>query len=459
MFRRSVVKEMQKWAVKKNRKPLVLRGARQVGKTTVVNQFAEHFEQYIYLNLELPEDRQPFEAFTNLENLVQSLFFLKDKAYAKRKNTLVFIDEIQEVEGAFNILRFFYEQMPEIPVIAAGSLLETIFNHKLSFPVGRVEYLVVKPASFIEFLDAINQQQALEYMVQIPLPSFAHHKLLYLFHIYALIGGMPEIVNAYAKEKDFTALTSLYDALMASYVDDVEKYAQHPSQVRAIRHVIKTSYFELGKRIKFQGFGKSSYGSREMGEALRILEKAFLVTLVYPTTGTKLPIIPELQKSPRLQLLDTGLMNYAVGLQKELMSTKDLNTVYQGAMIEHLVGQELLANRFTVSNTLHFWVREKTTSTAEVDYVMAYEGLLIPIEVKSGKEGKLKSLHLFIDEAPHTMAVRFYAGELSITLATTPKGKQFHLLNLPYFLVSQIEYYLDWLVKHVEAESMKLNCY
>jgi uncharacterized protein len=294
----------------------------------------------------------------------------------------------------------------------------------------------------------------LEHMVQIPLPSFTHDKLLYLFHIYALIGGMPEIVNAYAQEKDFTALTSIYDALMASYIDDVEKYAQYPSQVQTIRHVIKTSYFELGKRIKFQGFGKSSYGSREMGEALRTIEKAFLVTLVYPTTDTKLPIIPELQKSPRLQLLDTGLINYAVGLQKEIMRTKDLNSVYQGAMIEHLVGQELLANRFTVSNTLHFWVREKTTSTAEVDYVMAYEGLLIPIEVKSGKEGKLKSLHLFMDAAPHTMAVRFYAGTLSITLATTPKGKQYHLLNLPYFLVSQIEAYLAWLVKHVESESL-----
>src|SRR3972149_3624243 len=133
MFKRTIVKELEKWAKKKNRKPLVIRGARQVGKTTIVNQFAQKFEQYIYLNLELPADRKPFENFKDLETLVQALFFLKDKEYSKRKKTLLFIDEIQEVPEAFNILRFFYEQMPEIPVIAAGSLLETIFDNKLSF--------------------------------------------------------------------------------------------------------------------------------------------------------------------------------------------------------------------------------------------------------------------------------------------------------------------------------------
>ena len=322
MFKRTILTELENWAKKKNRKPLVIRGARQVGKTTVVNQFAQNFEQYIYLNLEIPSDRKPFDDFKDIETLLQALFFLKNKEYSKRKKTLLFIEEIQEVPEAFNVLRFFYEQMPEIPVIAAGSLLETIFNTKLSFPVGRVEFLVVRPVSFIEFLEAIGETSALEQINNIPLNSFAHEKLLTLFHTYALIGGMPEIIKEYAETKDITSLTTLYDSLIASYIDDVEKYAHSNTQTQSIRHVIKTSYFEAGKRIKFQGFGKSSYGSKEMGEALRTLEKALLLSLIYPTTSAKLPIIPELQKSPRLQLLDTGLMNYAAGMQKEIIGTK-----------------------------------------------------------------------------------------------------------------------------------------
>lgn len=455
MFKRTIVQELEKWAKKKNRKPLVIRGARQVGKTTVVNQFAEKFEQYIYLNLELPSDRKPFENFKDLETLLQALFFLKNKEYSKRRKTLLFIDEIQEVPEAFNILRFFYEQMPEIPVISAGSLLETIFDNKLSFPVGRVEFLVVRPVSFIEFLEAIGELPALEQINHIPLKSFAHEKLLILFHTYALIGGMPEIVKEYAETKDLTSLRTLYDSLIASYIDDVEKYAHNNTQVQIIRHVIKASYFEAGKRIKFQGFGKSGYGSKEIAEALRTLEKALLLGLIYPTTNAKLPIIPELQKSPRLQLLDTGLMNYAAGLQKEIIGTADLNTVYQGTVIEHLVGQELLADNYTALSALSFWVREKTTSTAEVDYVIAYDGKLIPIEVKSGKEGKLKSLHLFMDESPNKMAIRFYAGELTVTIATTPNGKKYQLLNLPYYLVSQLPKYMEWLNRKITKSKSK----
>ncbi len=451
MFKRTILQELDKWAKKKNRKPLVIRGARQVGKTTVVNQFAQNFDQYIYLNLELPADRKPFENFKDLETLVQTIFFEKNKEYSKRKNTLLFIDEIQEVPEAFNILRFFYEQMPEIPVISAGSLLETIFNNKLSFPVGRVEFLVVRPVSFIEFLEATGERKALEQINQIPVKSFAHEKLLALFHTYALIGGMPEIVKEYSETKDLTALGTLYDSLIASYIDDVEKYAHSNTQVQIIRHVIKTSYFEAGKRIKFQGFGKSGYGSKEIGEALRTLEKALLLSLIYPTTTTKLPIIPELQKSPRLQLLDTGLMNYAAGLQKEIIGTNDLNTVYQGTVIEHLVGQELLADDYTALSALHFWVREKTSSSAEVDYVIAYDGKLVPIEVKSGKEGKLKSLHLFMDKSPNTVAIRFYAGEFSVTNVKTQSGKKYHLLNLPYYLVSQVEKYIEWLTNNTSV--------
>jgi predicted AAA+ superfamily ATPase len=444
MFKRQLLHELEKWAIKDNRKPLVIRGARQVGKTTLVNEFGKQYEQYIYLNLELNEDKEPFEEFTSIENLVGALFFLKNKTLAQRSKTLIFIDEIQEVPKALNILRYFYESVPEISVIAAGSMLETLFDKNISFPIGRVEYMVIRPVSFPEFLSALGETAALKELAQIPLSKYAHTKLLGLFHKYALIGGMPEVVKHYAKHRDLVVLAPVYDALINGYLQDVEKYASSNAQIQHIRHCIQASFSQAGKRIKFEGFGNSAYKSREMGEALRTLEKALLLQLNYPSTTATLPIVPDLKKSPRLQILDTGLLNYYVGLQRDIIGTKDLNSINQGTMIEHLTGQELLAPQFNALSSLQFWVKENKGSTAEVDYIYPYEGLIIPIEVKSGKEGTLKSLHSFMDIAPHDLAIRLYAGEVSITDAFTPNGKKYKLLSLPYFLSSQIEHYISW---------------
>ena len=429
------------------RKPLVIRGARQVGKTTLVNQFAKQYEQYIYVNLELSEDKQPFENFTSIETLINTLFFLKNKIVAKKSTTLIFIDEIQEVPKALNILRYFFELAPEISVIAAGSMLETLFDKNISFPIGRVEYKVIRPVSFPEFLSAIDETTALEQLTQVPVAEFAQTKLLSLFHTYALIGGMPEIVQQYATHKDLVTLGPIYDSLISGYMDDVEKYAKSNAQILHVRHCIKNSFAQAGKRIKFEGFGNSAYKSREMGESLRTLEKALLLQLVYPCTTATLPIVPDIKKSPRLQILDTGLLNYFVGIQKEIIGTDDLNTIYQGTLIEHLIGQEILSFQYNALSALHFWVREKKESTAEVDYLFQYDGLVIPIEVKAGKEGTLKSLHSYMDIAPHKMAIRFYAGVLKITDAITQNGKQYQILNLPYYLGSQIEKYIAWFMQ------------
>ncbi len=447
MFKRKLLLELEKWRQNIPRKPLVIRGARQVGKTTLVNQFAAQYEQYIYLNLELSEDKEPFENFTSIENLINTLFFLKNKTLAKKSTTLLFIDEIQEVPKALNILRYFYELAPEISVIAAGSMLETLFDKNISFPIGRVEYKVIRPVSFPEFLSAIGENAALEQLTQVPVAAFAQSKLLSLFHTYALIGGMPEIVQHYATHKDLVALGPIYDSLISGYMDDVEKYAKSNAQILHIRHCIQNSFAQAGKRIKFEGFGNSAYKSREMGESLRTLQKALLMQLVYPCTSASLPMVPDIKKSPRLQILDTGLLNYFVGIQKEIIGTNDLNSIYQGTLIEHLIGQELLAFQYNVLSALHFWVREKKESTAEVDYLFQYDGLIIPIEVKSGKEGTLKSLHSYMDIAPHNFAIRFYAGALNITDAITQNGKQYKILNLPYYLGSQIEQYFAWFIK------------
>lgn len=448
MFCRNIEKELKLWSNKPDRKPLLLRGARQVGKTTTVNTFAKNFGQYIYLNLETPADEVLFlQSGGDIHLFVQAIFIAKNKKFAARDNTLLFIDEIQQIPEAINLLRYFFEDYPEIRVIAAGSLLESIFNERHSVPVGRVEYLVMRPVSFPEFLGAIGQTAALEQLSIIPVNGFAHSTLLRLFHTYAFLGGMPEIVNKYAATKDLTALSPIYEQLINAYLDDAEKYARNHTLVRVIRQCIRVSFAEAGKRIKFQHFGRSDYKSREVAEALRALEKTFLLSLLYPTISATLPLQTDLRKSPRLQVLDTGMVNYFLGNQIDILGTDDLNKIHQGTIIEHLVGQELLAGQFNILSSLNFWVREKKTSLAEVDYVYSFENQLIPIEVKSGKDGSLKSLHLFMEQAPHNMAIRFYAGKLQLTDTVTPSGQPYRLLNLPYYLASQTAKYIAWL-KH-----------
>ncbi len=444
MYHRNILQELQAWRLSSSRKPLLLRGARQVGKTTVVNEFSRQYQQYIYLNLERKEDAIIFKNYTRFSTLVEAIFFLKDKDI-QQFDTLIFIDEIQEVPEVINLLRYFFEDFPRFHVIAAGSLLEAVLNENMSMPVGRVEYKVLRPMAFNEFLTAMGEKSALQQYHNVPIAEFAHEKLLQLFQTYTIIGGMPEVVKHYVENQNLTALLPIYESLLVSYMNDVEKYARNNTMVQVIRHVIKSMSVEAGNRIKFQHFGQSNYGSREVGEAIRTIEKALLLYLVYPCTSTFLPLFPDKKKSPRLQLLDTGLMNHLAGIQKEILSIQGLELAYQGKVAEHIVGQELLASQYNVLSELHFWTREKKESVAEVDYIFVFEGQLIPIEVKSGITGRLRSLHLFMENSPQNLSVRIYSGKLSVDCLKTSNGKVFYLLNLPYYLTGQIEKYLRWL--------------
>ena len=445
MFYRNIQNQLKNWKGSTHRKPLILRGARQVGKTTAVRLFAKSFDQFIYLNLEKSEDAKPFRDFNNIDRLIEALFFLKDKDRSI-KDTLIFIDEIQEEPKAIGLLRYFYEEFPDLYVIAAGSLLETVLDESVNMPVGRVEYLVARPVSFNEFLGAMGESSAASQFDIVPLNDFAHDKLLQLFHTYALIGGMPEVVSHYAENRDLGALTRIYESLIVSYSNDVEKYARNVNLTQIIRHCIMAVYVEAGSRIKFQGFGNSMYGRREVGEALRTLEKAMLISLVYPTVHTELPIRPDLKKSPRLHVLDTGMLNHFAGLQKSALGATDLEVVYKGMIAEHIVGQEILASRFEVLRGLSFWVRDKAASAAEVDYVVTFEDMLIPVEVKSTPTGALRSLHLFMDRVDHHFAVRCYPGQLRVDKIQTQNNKEYLLLNLPYYLSFKLEEYIEWFV-------------
>ncbi len=442
MYKREINTELENWLVKKTRKPLILRGARQVGKTTLVHQFSERFRQYIYLNMDLPEEKAIFENARSFHELIEAIFFIKN-ASKNEKDTLVFIDEIQNSPAAIKYLRYFYENKSELPLIAAGSLLETLIDNETSFPVGRVEYLAVRPFSFKEFLSAGNYINELKAIDTIPFPDYAHDKLLGLFRKYTLTGGMPEIVKLVFEGNDIVQIKNSIRNLIIGYKDDVEKYARNENLGRIIRHIIDNAFSYASERITFNQFGGSNYRSREVSEAFRILEKTMLLRLVYPTTSSNLPLTTNKKMSPKLHLLDTGMVNLISGIEKEVFLQDELSDVYKGKIAEHIVGQELLAKDRSPDGTLIFWVREKRQSDAEIDYLINHNGKVVPVEVKSGSSGKMRSLKIFMNIHDNKLAVRFYSGKYSSSIESNVTGTKFKLLNVPFYLCSKLNDYLD----------------
>ena len=441
MYNRSILTELGKWHNRTNRKPLILRGARQVGKTTAVNLFASRFRQFVSINLDMPEERRIFEEAHSFDELYDSIFFLKNAAKAEG-DTLLFIDEIQNSPAAVKNLRYFYEKYPQLAVIAAGSLLETLIEKEIHFPVGRVEYLAVRPFSFYEFLEAGEFTKELEAINTIPFPNYAHEKLLSLFRTYTLIGGMPEIVKLYLEKRDLTEIKKPVTDLIIAYKDDVEKYAVNNTSAKVLRFIIDNAFKFAAERITFNNFGGSGYRSREISEAFRLLEKTMLLRLIYPTTSTCLAVVTKNKMSPKLQLLDTGLVNFISGIEKEIFIGNDLTDVYKGKVAEHIIGQELLSVQYSPEALITFWVREKRQASAEIDYLYNFNGKLIPVEVKSGASGKLKSLQIFLENSDADVAVRFYSGKYSVEEQRTIAGKKFKLINLPLFLSTELKEYI-----------------
>jgi predicted AAA+ superfamily ATPase len=447
MFHRKVIDYLDSWSSRPDRKPLIIRGARQVGKTTAVKMFADAIPGFIYLDMNAPGVRNIFEKNLSIEDLFSAIRLTRG-VDAPIDQSLLFIDEIQACPAAFKYLRYFLEKIPSLKVIASGSLLDiTLHENRMEFPVGRVEHYFMYPVTFEEYLGAINRTDLPEVMNSVPLPEYALPAIQEHFNRYVLMGGMPEIIASSIEFSDIVTPGRIFSALIVSFEDDIPKYARNRTMSGVLRHCIEAAPVETGNRIKFAGFGGSSYRSREVGEALRTLQRAMLLYLVYPTTEVQLPARINMRKSPRLQFLDIGLMNYSVGIQDTLFGIKDLNAVHRGAVAEQYIGQELLAMQSISRPFIRFWTREKHNSSAEVDFVIKHENLLIPIEVKSGKTGTLRSLRQFMQICPHEYAVRFYSGSVRIDDVNTPSGKVFKLMSLPHFLVGRIHEYLDWMLK------------
>ena len=438
MFYRKEVYYLQQWAANPKHKPLVLRGARQVGKTTIVELFAKDFDNFLHLNLERKEDFKIFEENDSAKEILAAIFLQKNKVRRNGK-TLLFIDEIQNSPKAVAMLRYFYEDLPDLHVIAAGSLLESLINRRISFPVGRVEYLAMRPCSFSEFLGALGENVLKDNLLAVDLPAAIHSRTLKLFNEYTLVGGMPEAIALYAEKRDLVALRKVYDTIIAGYQDDTEKYAKNDTFLNVLRHIITSGWRFAGQRIKFERFASSNYKSREMGEAFRALERAMLLELCYPTTSTEIPISPDLKKSPKLLWVDTGIVNHIAGLQQELFGIQDISDAWRGKTAEHIVAQSLISANNSVLARRSFWVREAKNSQAEVDFVMQYGTKLLPIEVKSGDKSKLKSLHLYMEQSDGNLAVRFWNQPLRKDAITLPSGKKYTLFNVPFYYAECLE--------------------
>jgi len=443
-IKRYAYNSLMTWKSQSSRKPLLIRGARQVGKTTLVRSFSKEFKNYVELNLENEDNKSFFEISNDVNVIINAIFLSFGKMY-EPGHTLLFIDEIQEMPKAIQMLRFFYEEVPDLHVVAAGSLLEFALKDVPSFPVGRVSYLNVYPVSFEEFLFSVNIQAA-DVFNRIPFPDYAHATLMKLFHEYAVLGGMPEILSTYLEHRNMSILTEKYKELWLSFQNDAEKYARNDTERKVLRYVIETAPKEAD-RITFAGFGQSAYRSREVGDALRALDMAKLIYLIYPVTTYEAPMIPNIKKKPRLQFVDTGMLLNILQFQGEVVGVNDLNNIYKGKFIHHLACQELMSVHKDIFYRPHFWVRENKDSNAEVDIVFQHGRFVIPIEVKSGKAGTLRSLHQFMENTNHQYAIRLYADNFSVEKVRTPNGKSFYLMNLPYFLASKIPDYINYFLK------------
>lgn len=439
MIERYCITKLRQWRMSEDRRPLILRGPRQVGKTTIVNEFSKEFDNYLYLNLEKESDRSPFAMSMPLRDIV-ALLLARKGVNRTHGDTLIFIDEIQNSPQAVASLRYFFEELPEYFVIAAGSLLENMVDLKVSFPVGRVDFLPVHPCSFREFLSATGRAPELLNMTNPDYTPPFHAEYLSLFNSYCIIGGMPEVVQHYVDHGDVLAVDHICSRLMRAYSDDVEKYCKHNKLLQVVRHIIQYGWGEAGGIITLGGFGGSPYKAREVGEAFRLLQKAMLLELVYPSTSVVLPSMPEMRRQPKLLWFDTGLVNYMAKVRKALIGSDDILDIWRGRLGEQIVGQELLTLSDDINTRRTFWTKGKGESGAEVDFTWALDSNVIPIEVKTGHNAHLKSLHAFMDLSPVDVAVRVWSGPFSVNeLVTSIAKKPFKLINLPFYLVWDLE--------------------
>lgn len=434
-MKRDLEKDLFNWKERKDRLPLLLRGARQVGKSYLVEEFGKKaFKNIVIVNFEFrPELKQCFTTLDPIEIINKLQIIMGENIEAEK--TLLFLDEIQECPNAIMALRYFKEKYDRLAVIGAGSLMEFALNHSnFRMPVGRVQFIYLEPLSFGEFLTASGNDQLRGYLEEMRLKNVfddaIHQKLMDLLRIYLVVGGMPAVVKEYLESRDFLNCQRIQNSLLQTYRSDFGKYAKS-SEFKYLQKVLNEAPRLVGNRIKYSNIDPDSK-SRDIKQALNLLKLAGIVYPVYATAASGLPLEAQVNEMKfKLNFLDVGLMQNACGLQAELVLTNNFFQINAGAVTEQLIGQELRAHSDSyLERGLFFWARDKKSSSAEVDYLIAVDSLILPVEVKSGKTGTLKSLKLFIEEKGSLFGVRFSQEKLS-----------YHdkVLTLPLYAVEQVK--------------------
>lgn len=435
-MKRRALTSLANWSHRQNRVPLLIRGARQVGKTWLVREFSKSFPSFLEINLEAqPEYHQAFrDHFGKPDELIRILSLFSGRKIIPGK-TLLFLDEIQESKEALLSLRYFKELLPDLHVIAAGSLLE--FSIKaVSFPVGRIDFLHLFPLNFEEYLEAIDRNDLLEAIKEAietePLPNIIHNLLLDEVATYCLIGGMPEAVDIFISTKDFQEAQAIQQRIIATFREDFHKYASR-AKVEYLRKLFDGVPRLLGQKFKHSQIDREMR-SRELGAALNLLAQAGLVYKVHHTSAFGLPLSAQ-EKETKFKVfcLDVGLAQRVLGLDiSRLFIEKKSLLSNRGPIAEQLVAQELLSyTRENQAPQLHYWHREAKSSTAEVDFVIERQSYVLPIEVKSGTSSKTKSLRLFMKKRQDYV-------QQGLKISSANFGKSDNILRIPFFAIGKV---------------------
>lgn len=444
-FPRQMDSVLAAWAAEDDRKPLVLRGARQTGKSSSVRELGRSaFELFLELNLERYDDLALVRSCRSPEDLLKALAARHNLA-AFPPRTLLFLDKVQESPEAMQWLRFFREDHPSLGVIAAGSLLEVRLQDKgFSFPVGRVTFRTLRPLSFLEFLRALGKEvliarlrEGLEPGGEIAPPL--HAQGLALLRDYLLTGGMPEAVARWAESGNPAAVRQVQADLMQAFAEDIQKYRSGVSaaNLEAAFHNLPHHY---GLRFRYENFAPGSK-SQSMKDALGKLEAALLINRAWPTHHLDLPLVVRPKSAPKLLPLDVGLALQSLGTGYQALAAEPLDRLLGGRLAEIVAGQQLLAGQVTGSEPLYFWVSESAHANAEVDFLLPGPGFPVPVEVKSAASGALKSVHQFLARSGRDFAVRLHSGPLADERheVRMPGGAlRYRLLSLPLYLAEEV---------------------
>lgn len=417
-YERIIDRYLSEWATRPIHKPILLRGARQVGKSTAVRHLGESFKYYVEINLEKQSNYiDLFKKDLDVTRIVPQMAAMCGTPIVPNE-TLLFIDEIQESQEAIMALRYFKEDMPNLHVIAAGSLLEFVLDEIPTFGVGRIHSMYMFPMTFDEFLRANGEQLLLEARgqanIDAPLPTPLHEKLIGLMRTFMLVGGMPESVVKWVQTHDFLQCQEVQDDIITGYEADFPKYKKKVDPQLLIA-TMKSAAIQATKKFVYSRV-PGEYKTAEVKKALDLLIKAGVLVPVTHSSGNGLPLGDEADESIRkILLLDTGLMlrllNMTMGdtsaITAQILTATAADLVNKGPMAEMLAGLELLHYLTpNLHHDLYYWVRQAKNSTAEIDYLLSRDMKVLPFEVKAGVQGGMKSLWDFMREKKLDQAVR-----------------------------------------------------